>query len=192
MTITRTLTNLGALGLVLMLCSTSSAISYSPANFSIIPVLTSNGWSYIIDPAGVVEFQGDIEFDDIRLDGQSYQVEGLNGFQITSYGDRVGSTNVIADIQGDRPNQDPFSGDIFSITFQHNQGFSGEPGNAPQVRFFDSGNDKVVVDDTENPGRVELTGFTVTSPVPEATTISLLLMGTLGLLARGKRFRTAG
>ena len=192
MTIKRTLTNLGALGLVLMLCSTGSAISYSPANFSIIPVPTANGWTYIIDPAGVVEFQGDIEFDDQRLNGQSYQVEGLNGFQINSYGDRVGSTNVIADIKGDRPNQDPFSGDIFSITFQHNQSFSGEPVTAPEVRFFDSGNDKVVVDDTETPGLVELTGFSVTSPVPEAASVSLLLMGTLGLLARGRRSRTAG
>ncbi len=192
MTIKRTLTNLGAVGLVLMLCSTGSAISYSPANFSIIPVPTANGWTYIIDPAGVVEFQGDIEFDDQLLNGQSYQVEGLNGFQINSYGDRQGSTNVIADIKGDRPNQDPFSGDIFSITFQHHQNFSGEPGTAPEVRFFDSGNDKVVVDDTENPGLVELTGFSVTSPVPEATSVSLLLMGTLGLLARGRRSRTAG
>ncbi|MBI81768.1 MAG: hypothetical protein CMJ81_01100 [Planctomycetaceae bacterium] len=192
MTIKSTLTNLGALGLVLMLCSTGSAISYSPANFSIIPVQTPNGWTYIIDPAGVVEFQGDIEFDDLRLDGQNYQVEGLNGFQINSYGDRVGSTNVIADIRGDRPNQDPFSGDIFSITFQDKQNFTGEPGTAPAVRFFDSGNDKVVVDDTENPGLIELTGFSVTSPVPEATSISLLLMGTLGLLARGRRSRTAG
>lgn len=177
-TIASTLVSLSTL---FVICDHSQAF-IPPNTWEITVTKVNNQWTYIVDPAGITQFEGDFYFDSSRLSPLSTQPVGLQGINIRDfYLDNSMYRNLLGETDDPNSASTAVSGDIFQITFDALDDIQ----TPPSVRW--SGTFAKGFDDSDRP--VTFTPWDVSFPVPEPGSLLLILCGSAGFLVLRRRDR---
>ncbi len=151
-------------------------------------------WEYFIDPTGLIQFRGDVDYDDSRLELLNLELYNtvalLNGYTPITDGPQLGHTSgagtgvsTIHNISGQHSAPPSTPIDIYSLTFRD---LSPADPSIPRIKFYDgdgAGTNGFVR--TSSSTGQEFFDFDFTgASIPEPGTITLLCLGLFGLLFR--------
>ena len=194
----RTLMQFFVAGMIILTPAMAGAITIRPDgsfSWTITSVQLTNParWEYFIDPEGLIQFRGDVDYDDSRLGLLNFELDDtvtlLNEYTPITEGPQLSHTSgaagvsTIHNISGQHSAPPPTPVDIYRLTFRD---LSPTDPSIPRIKFYDGdGTGPNGFVRTSNSTGQEFVDYDFAgASIPEPGTITLLCLGLFGLLFR--------